>query len=108
MHGVDFEQRNDYLGKPENNSNHQVYALPICRVITEIPGVIPTAPPVPTLAHISCWELTDDELQEVIRTKRVYLRVLGATTYPLSLHGRFPGYDTPLTEEQIKILKGEQ
>jgi len=34
---------------------------------------------------ITCWELTEEELQEVIKTKRLYLRLMTAVTPPVSL-----------------------
>lgn len=34
---------------------------------------------------ITCWELTDEELQEVIKTKRLYLRLHTAVTPPVLL-----------------------
>lgn len=110
--GIDFPERNDYIGKPDNQSNHQCYALPIARMITYIPGVIPKAPPEATLAHISCWQLTPEELEEVKRTGKVYVKVQGTTTYPLSVHGVLPVYqyeegvaDHILTPEQVERLK---
>lgn len=39
---------------------------------------------------ISCWELTDEELIEVIKTKKVYLGVMGNTTPPIMLMGKSP------------------
>lgn len=31
---------------------------------------------------VSCWELSDDELAEIVRTRRVYLSVLYGRTQP--------------------------
>ena len=51
--------------------------LPICRVQD---GRI-----------ISCWELTDDELMEILQTKRVWLSVWsGATQPPVCVQGETP------------------
>jgi hypothetical protein len=35
---------------------------------------------------ISAWELSDDELEEVQRTKRIWLRVAGDGMPPVSIH----------------------
>jgi hypothetical protein len=32
--------------------------------------------------YISCWELTDAELEEVVRTRRVFINVLGGNSQP--------------------------
>lgn len=110
---IDFELRNDYIGRPENMSNHQCYGLPVCRFLTPIPGVIPRAQPEKVLAHVSCWELTEEEVQEIIKTKKVYLKTLGGSTFPISIWGTLPVYpgeellsDKVLTEEEIKKIKG--
>lgn len=112
---IDFPERNDYIGKPESMSNNQCYALPVCRLVTYIPGVIDRAPAQQCYAHVSCWELSEEEREEVARTGKVYLKVLGLGMVPVSIHGKLPLYpgegklaDYILTEEQIKKLRGEQ
>jgi hypothetical protein len=109
---IDFPQRNDYMGKPETMSNNQVYALPIARIVTYIPGVIDRAPAQQTHAHVSCWKLTEEELEEVKRTGQVFLKVIGTSTYPLSIHGKLPIYegdgnlsDKLFTEQEVKEMK---
>ena len=39
---------------------------------------------------ISCWELTPEELAEVQRTGRVWLRVAGVTHVPVCIQGLSP------------------
>lgn len=110
---IDFPERNDWIGKPEDMSNHQCYALPVCRFITWIPGVIPKAPAQQCLAHVSAWKLTDEEIEKVKETGLVFLKVLGSGMIPASLHGQPCIYvgegnlsDHILTEEEINDLKG--
>lgn len=109
---IDFPERNDHIGKQENMSNNQVYALPVCRFLTFIPGVIDRAPAQQTFAHVSCWELTEEELEEVKRTRKVYLKVIGTSTFPVSIHGKLPLYpgdgnlaDKVFTREEIEEMK---
>lgn len=105
---IDFPERNDYLGKPPSTTDNQVYALPICRLVTHIPGPTDQDPPVKSQAHISFWQLSDEEIEEVIKNRGVYLKVIGVTTYPLSIHGNKPIYtegelaDEVFTKEQVK------
>ena len=76
-HPVDFEESNAVLTKPEDMTEEECGDLPICRVQD---GRI-----------ISCWELTDDELMEILQTKRVWLSVWsGATQPPVCVQGETP------------------
>lgn len=101
---IDFEQRNDWIGKPENMSNNQCYALPVCRVVTLIPGVIERAEPEVELAHVSCWQFTKEELEEVVKSEgKFYVQIIGTTLFPMIIFGTFPD-SVPLTEEQVKEL----
>jgi|GEM_PF-753148 len=109
---IDFAERNDYIGKPENMSNNQCYALPVCRFITMIPGVTEKSPPLACIAHVSCWQLSEEERKEVARTGVIYVKILGTTLSPMSIHGVPPIYqgegkmsDVILTEEEIIQMK---
>ncbi|MBC7948667.1 MAG: hypothetical protein H7Y42_12340 [Chitinophagaceae bacterium] len=110
---IDFPERNDYIGKPEDLSENQCYALPVARIVTYIPGQEKISEPVQVHANVSCWQLTEEETQEVAKSGKVYLRILGHTLYPTSIHGKLPIYpgteklsDVVLTKEEIDILKG--
>lgn len=39
---------------------------------------------------VSCWEVTDAEIEEISKTKRVWLAVQGKTHPPLSIMGLSP------------------
>jgi hypothetical protein len=112
---VDFPERNDHIGRPPTMTDNQCYGLPVCRIITQIPGPTDQEPSQSQLAHISCWELSDREREEIARTGKVYVKILGASLSPMSIHGMKPIYtgtakdsDVILTEDQIKWLKGER
>jgi len=47
------------------------------------------------LCVVSCWELSDEELAEVIRTKRIYFQALGRTHPPIMVHGSTPFVQLP-------------
>jgi hypothetical protein len=109
---IDFEERNDFIGKPQAMTENQCYALPVCRMITYIPGPGDQDKAEPTPAHVSAWQLSEEEKAEVAKTGIVYLKVIGSTTYPLSLHGIKPIYpgdgglaDIVPTKEEIEKHK---
>jgi hypothetical protein len=109
---IDFPQRNDYIGKPKTMTDNQCYALPVARIITHIPGETYQDKAEPVHAHISCWELSEEERSEVARTGKVYLKVIGVSTYPISVHGKVPIYvnesnisDKLFTPEEVELLK---
>lgn len=109
---IDFPDRNDWIGKPHDMSNHQCYALPVCRFITHIPGIIPTAPPEKTLAHASFWSMSDEEIEEIVKNRGVWVKIIGTTLAPMSVHGNKPIYpgegnlsDHIFTEEELNRLK---
>jgi hypothetical protein len=53
---------------------------------------------------VTCWELTDEELTEVIKTKRLYLRLMTAQTPPVSLEvvNPFTAYNNVITLKQAQ------
>ena len=44
----------------------------------------------------SCWELTDDEIQEIIKTKRIYFSV---STFNKPLQPQRPSVENPVKED---------
>lgn len=73
MKAIETIETNAVLKAPPGAKN--VYDLPVARLVFE-DGV---------KAIESCWELSDEEIQIITSTKRVYLVVLGVTHPPLSL-----------------------
>lgn len=109
---VKFEEQNDEIGKPEDMTDNRCYGLPVCRMITYIPGPVDTEPAEETLAHVSCWQFTPEEVEEIVKTGKAYVKILGVSLYPMSIHGKKPIYtgdgklcDIVLSQAQIKILK---
>lgn len=62
---VNFPQSNHYLGAPPGAEN-----------VEDMPTF--------TNGHcsVSCWELDDAEVEEIVRTRRVFLTVLSGRTQP--------------------------
>lgn len=75
-----FPESNDFLGKPSDMTDEQCAPLSILRSKTEdnVPYII------------SCWKLTEEELNEIIKTKRVWLLVAGHSMPPVSVEGVKP------------------
>lgn len=77
MTGVTFEQANTMmLGSLE----HDVYDLPVWR--GNLAGEV--------TAVISCWEVSEAELAEIIRTRRVWLYVMGQSMPPATIEADDP------------------
>lgn len=72
-----FDESNDCLGSGDIANTE---ALSIYR------GVVNGDQPV----VISCWKMTAEELEEVKRTRRVWLLTLGETMAPATLNGIKP------------------
>ncbi len=52
---------------------------------------------------LTCWELSDEELEEIIRTKQVWVTFLtfGKPVQPLMLHADKPMIDIPKRDNRI-------
>ncbi|MER8615995.1 hypothetical protein NKG99_03940 [Mesorhizobium sp. M1409] len=64
-YGVDFPQSNQFLGPPpgaENVSGLRTFTNGHCSV--------------------SCWQLSDEEIDEIVSTRRVFISVLSGKTQP--------------------------
>lgn len=92
MKAVQFPEVNHSFGKPPNMTDNQCYTLPVCRLITFIPGEDDKSPAVQVPAIVSCWELSDEEMAEVMKTRKVYVKILGTNIFPMSVHGVKPIY----------------
>ncbi len=80
MIATSFDESNVVLGRPEGMSDDECSCLSVLR--TETDGGTPVV--------VSCWKLTADELQEIIRTGRVWLTVCGQTMPPVTVDGKRP------------------
>jgi hypothetical protein len=75
-----FDAANCVLDKPPEMSYDQCDPLSVLRTKTD--GGNPVC--------ISCWKVTKEELEEIIRTGRVWLTVYGFTMPPCALTGEVP------------------
>lgn len=71
-HPIKFNGMNYELSKPKGMDDLQCSSLPVFR--NEINCV-------------SCWEFTDEEIQEIIKTKRIYVSLWSGFTQPPILLG---------------------
>jgi hypothetical protein len=67
MHPVMFPESNFVLGKPAEMTHDECVPLPVWRDGQQC---------------ISCWQLTDAELAEIVKTKRVYLSCITGWSQP--------------------------
>lgn len=75
-----FDEENMVLNKPNAMTANQCEALSVYR------GQYVDGTPV----VISCWKMTAEEMEEVKRTGRIWLTVMGATMPPAHLSGVHP------------------
>jgi hypothetical protein len=75
-----FDQSNDVLGKPSDMTHDECDCLSVYR------GPDSDGRPV----VVSCWKLTAEEQEELLRTGRLWLTVAGTTMPPVVLSGRCP------------------
>lgn len=67
MKPVEFKEQNVILGKPESMTDEECEQLPIFTNGEQC---------------ISCWEVTEEELKEIVETKRIWVSVLSGSTQP--------------------------
>ena len=80
MIAVSFEQENKVLDPPMGFTVDQCEALPVHQ------GHLQSGLPV----VISCWKITKEELEELHKTGRVWLMVLGVAMPPVTLSTEIP------------------
>lgn len=80
MEACSFDESNFVLGRPEDLTADQCDPLSVWRGVCSdgVPRVI------------SCFKLTKEELEEVNRTGRVWLFVMGLTMPPVALQTAHP------------------
>lgn len=77
-----FDGDNLVLDPPEGVSNEEVEVLSVFRGENE-QGISVVA---------SCWKVSDSELAEIIRTRKVWMVSQGHTVFPFYLDGFRPGF----------------
>lgn len=84
MFPASFNEANHFLSRPEDMNEDQCDPLVVC-LTEQAQGDGSLLPVV-----ISCWKPTQEELDEIIRTKRVWLGIIGNTMPPAWLAGCSP------------------
>lgn len=78
MFASSFNEANTILDTPEGMTCDQVEALSVAVIdVSQNQSVI-----------VSCWKVTKEELEEINRTGRVWLCVLGGVMPPVILTGK--------------------
>jgi hypothetical protein len=80
MTPASFDESNVVLDKPQDMSYDECDALSVLR--TETTEGLPVV--------ISCWKPTKEELDEIIKTGRVWLTIYGYTMPPAYVSGTKP------------------
>lgn len=81
MKPVKFEQQNFVWGRPSGTTDDQVGSMPAYKGVEQESGWPLT---------ISCWEPSEEELAEIIRTKKIWLRIYGNNHPVVSVSGNSP------------------
>lgn len=76
---IAFDEENQVLMPPDGTEEH---CAPLPVYLGNLDGVTPVC--------ISCWKITREELEEIQRTARVYLMVMGYTMLPAAVLGKNP------------------
>jgi hypothetical protein len=79
---ISFDESNDVLNPPHGWTSEQCEVVSICRAVAS--GGIPLI--------ISCWKLSREELDELSKTGRVWLTVVGTSMPPVILSGIKPNF----------------
>ena len=80
MFATSFAESNAVLSRPPDMTEEECDPLSVWR------GVDTNGNPL----VVSCWKPTAEELEEIIRTKRVWLIITGQTMPPSLLYGHSP------------------
>lgn len=77
---ADFAESNGVLSRPPDMTDEE--CDPLCVLHSNLPDQTPVV--------VSCWKVTKEELEEIQRTGRVWLIVVGHTMPPVILSGIKP------------------
>lgn len=75
MEACNFEESNQLFGPPKGMTEDEVHTLYTYKGDRQV---------------ISCWKVTQEELEEIQKTGRVWLIVMGNDMPPVNLSGTFP------------------
>lgn len=80
MYPADFPESNQVLSRPPDMTEEECDPLCVCQ--SQMPDGTPVV--------VSCWKLTKEELEEIQRTGRTWLIVVGHTMPPVIMSGKKP------------------
>jgi hypothetical protein len=85
MFAIDFPEKNLVLRKPSEWDGDECYALDVYHGPVFLPGNRSVE------GFISCWQMTDEDINELIKNKgKVYLQILYPAHPPVSLYTANP------------------
>ena len=93
MNPVKFEQANVLMERPPHLTAEQCADLPVC--ITKNTDNLPVV--------ISCWQITEAELKQLKKTRRLYLGVMGVTMPPVFIDTESPF--SPIIQPTAPVLQ---
>ena len=90
MIATSFDESNSVMDTPEGVSPDEIIPLSVCFAFEKNWG---------TPVIISCWKLTDDELKEIVKNKRIWITIMGQGMQPI-----YPSGITPFKELNVQII----
>lgn len=99
MQAISFNESNACLGPPEGMTPEEVSALSIWRGEMLFHGMDR-----PVMTVVSCYKLSKEELEEVNKTGKVWLAIMGPTMLPAALMGisPFKEIDWPPKDDELE------
>ena len=85
MKAINFEQANVSMKAPEGWTEEECYALPVCHARVNLNGK-------QLNSFTSAWQPSEDEVQDIVAGKPVYLTVLSDGHPPVNIETKIPIY----------------
>lgn len=95
MRGISFPEQTVIFGKPETWKDEDCYGLPVNQ------GYYVDSEGKPQPCLHSVWELTTEDLKEINRTGKIYLRTSGTGMPPVSIH-----VENEIYPDEPEIIRG--
>ena len=83
MKPIDFKGANVNMTKPEGMTEEQCGSMPVLHAIVDL------GPTKSISSFTSCWELSDEDIDNILRERKVWLTILGQQP-PVSLESSTP------------------
>ena len=103
---ISFDESNTALSKPDGMTDEQCSALSVCTGVYYASMGGEEEAPVAGAAFISCWRPNKEELEEINRTKKIWVMVLGQIHPPIIVSGANPFEDEnfPFDPVEPKVI----